>query len=243
MTRSIDALSRTFPSTASANICSITDMGYPAYVRERARELRITKQLSIDELAERLALPKTTIYYWVRDLPLQRARREAPQNGTKAMQRKYRRLREAAYKQGRAEYDELVLLPTFRDFVVLYIAEGYKRNRNRVAIGNSDERIVAMSTSWLRRFSRNPLRYAVQYHADHDIDRLCAFWGVTLQIDGADIRPQRKSNSGKLGGRNWRCAHGVLTVTVGDTLLRARLQAWMDRVWRDWGLDSSGAGA
>jgi hypothetical protein len=35
------------------------------------------------------------------------------------MQRKYRRLRDAAYKQGWTEYDELQLVPTFRDFVVL----------------------------------------------------------------------------------------------------------------------------
>jgi transcriptional regulator with XRE-family HTH domain len=47
-------------------------MAYPAYIREKARELRRKKQLTIDELAERLALPRTTIYYWVRDLPIDR---------------------------------------------------------------------------------------------------------------------------------------------------------------------------
>jgi hypothetical protein len=79
-----------------------SEMAYPDYLRQRARELRITKHLSIDELAERLALPKTTVYYWVKDLPLGRARRESPRQGTQAMQRKYRRLRESAYAQGRA---------------------------------------------------------------------------------------------------------------------------------------------
>ena len=47
-------------------------MAYPADLRKRARELRIQKHLSVDELAERLALPRTTIYYWVGDLPLGR---------------------------------------------------------------------------------------------------------------------------------------------------------------------------
>jgi transposase len=46
-------------------------MAYPAYVREKARKLRVEKHLSIDEIAERLVLPKTTIYGWVRDLPLE----------------------------------------------------------------------------------------------------------------------------------------------------------------------------
>ncbi len=209
-------------------------MTYPRYLRDRARELRIQKHLSIDELAERLALPKTTIYYWVRDLPLGRERRESPQHGTAAMQRKYRRLRDGAYQQGWAEYDELVLQPTFRDFVVLYIAERYKRSRNRVAIGNSDACAVALSVSWLRRFAERPLRYAVQYHVDQKLDELRQFWGTTLDVDEASIQLQRKSNSGQLVGRRWRSRHGVLTVTADETLLRAKLQAWMDRVRGDW---------
>jgi hypothetical protein len=44
------------------------------------------------------------------------------------MQAKYRRLREEAYADGVARYDDLALVPTFRDFVALYIAEGYKRD-------------------------------------------------------------------------------------------------------------------
>jgi transcriptional regulator with XRE-family HTH domain len=36
-------------------------MAYPAYLRERARELRVTKKLSLNEFAERLALRKTTV--------------------------------------------------------------------------------------------------------------------------------------------------------------------------------------
>jgi transcriptional regulator with XRE-family HTH domain len=40
----------------------LVEMAYPGYVRERARRLRVEKKLSLDELAERLALPKTTVY-------------------------------------------------------------------------------------------------------------------------------------------------------------------------------------
>jgi hypothetical protein len=150
------------------------------------------------------------------------------------MQAKYSRLREAAYEQGQAEYDELLGVPTFRDFVVLYIVEGYKRNRNRVSIGNSDPRMVEMATGWLRRLSSRPLCYAVQYHADQDLKRLRAFWGSRLEIDGSHIRLQRKSNSGQLRGRMWRSEHRALTVCVNDTAVRSRLQAWIDRVRDDW---------
>jgi hypothetical protein len=220
-------------------------MAYPAYLRERARELRITKKLTLDELAERLALPKTTVYYWIKDLPLGRPRRASAgqRKGNRAMQEKWRRLREDAYERGWLEYDELVRLPTFRDFVVLYIAEGCKRNRNRVSIGNSDDRVVAMAAGWLRWFSIKPIRCSIQYHADQSLDALRSFWGDVLGIDGSTIALQRKSNSGELTGRTWRSEHDVLTVTAHDTLLRSRLQAWIDRIREDWALELPGSGA
>ena len=37
-------------------------MAYPAYIRDKARSLRTDTHLSLDEIAERLALPKTTVY-------------------------------------------------------------------------------------------------------------------------------------------------------------------------------------
>jgi excisionase family DNA binding protein len=122
-------------------------MAHAAYLREKARSMRIERQFTIDELAERLALSRSTVYYWVRDLPIpgsgsggvwpEAARRK----GNVATQRKYRLLREAAYEQGMGEYETLAADPTFRDFVCLYIAEGYKRDRNIVSLANSDRRL------------------------------------------------------------------------------------------------------
>jgi hypothetical protein len=216
-------------------------MTYPAYVREKARELRVEGRLSIVEIAERLALPKTTIYYWLADVPLARSRRENPHPGTLAMQRKYQRLREAAYDEGRRTFSGLAEDPTFRDFVCMYVGEGNKRNRNAVAIGNSDPRVLVLATRWLRVLSRKALKFSIQYHADQDLRELREFWGRTLGIPPDSIAMQRKTNSGRLRGRNWRSRYGVLTVRVCDTQLRARLQAWMDCVQEQW-LDSPDRG-
>jgi hypothetical protein len=101
-------------------------MAYPAYVRDKARSLRVGKHLSIDEIADRLALPKTTIYYWVRDLPLGRPRRANPgqRKGNRNMRTSYAIRRVGAYAQGQLEFGRLTAAPTFRDFVCLYMAEG-----------------------------------------------------------------------------------------------------------------------
>lgn len=214
-------------------------MTYPPYLRARARELRTEKHLSLDEIAERLALPKTTVYYWIVDLPLGRPRRENPWVGARRNGEKYRQLRDAAYARGLAEYDELMKRPTFRDFVALYIAEGYKRCRNVVSIGNSDERIVAMAAGWIAALTDRTMTYWLQYHADQDLDELRSFWAEVLGIDGSLITLQRKSNSNQLKSRKWRSLHGVLSVRVSDTYLRARLQAWIDRIREDWDLHSA----
>ena len=198
--------------------------------------------MSIVEIAQRLALPKTTIYYWVRDLPLARDRRENPGPGTRAMQRKFRLLREEAYAEGLRTFSSLASSDaTFRDFVCMYLGEGYKRSRNTVSIGNSDPKVLVLATRWLRRLSRRPIRFELQYHADQDLTELRAFWGATLGVEPDRIAVQRKSNSGQLSGRSWRSRYGVLTARTSDTLLRARLQGWMDRLQEQW-LDSADAG-
>jgi hypothetical protein len=88
------------------------------------------------------------------------------------------------------------------------------------------------------RLTSKPLTYSIQYHADQVLQTLRGYWAAVLQIDGSVIRLQRKSNSGQLKGRTWPSAHGVMTISVNDTYLRARLQAWIDRIRDDWTLDS-----
>ena len=217
------------------------------YLREKARQLRIEKKLTIDQLAERLALPRTTIYYWVRDLPIpymspgRQAVLPRLRRGNLKMQEKHRLLREGAYAEGRAEFPKLAEAPTFRDFVVLYLAEGSKHARNVVAICNSDAAILRVAVEWMEHFSGGSFDYGIQYHADQDLDELRAYWSRELEIEPELIRMQRKSNSGQLRRRTWRSQYGVLTVRCNDTLFRARLQGWMDCVREAW-LDSPVSG-
>jgi hypothetical protein len=96
-----------------------------------------------------------------------------------------------------------------------------------------------MAVAWFRALTVKPLEYSIQYHGDQKLDELRAFWAEILAIDGSIITLLRKSNSGRLARRTWRSAHGVMSVRVHDTLLRARLQAWIDRIRQDWGLDST----
>jgi hypothetical protein len=150
------------------------------------------------------------------------------------MQRKYRLLREAAYEQGARDYEELAVDPTVRDFVCLYIAEGYKRDRNIVSICNSEPAVVRLATRWMRRLAEKPLVFWLQYHVDQDLNELREFWAVELAIAPGSIRMHRKSNSNQMAGRTWRSRHGVLSVRICETRFRSALQAWMDRLRAEW---------
>jgi excisionase family DNA binding protein len=80
-------------------------MAHAPNLREKVRQLRIERKLTIDELADRLALSRSTIYYWVRDLPIPGSGPggEFPESarrlGTRAMQRKCRLVREQPYEE------------------------------------------------------------------------------------------------------------------------------------------------
>jgi AcrR family transcriptional regulator len=213
---------------------------HPEFVREKARQLRVSKRLTVDQLAERLGVSRTTIHYWVRDLPLPTSGpggewpEAARRKGTKAMQAKNRRLREEAYEEGRGSFSTMAVDPAFRDFVCMYIGEGSKRVRNEVALCNSDPAVIRLADRWIKRLAVNKVRYGLQYHADQHVSALARFWAGQVDCEPDAIRLQRKSNSNQLTGRTWRSIHGVLTVSVGDTLLRARLEAWMDCARESW---------
>ncbi len=218
-------------------------MTHPAYLREKARGLRVEKGLTIDELAECLAFSRSTIYHWVKDLPIKRTTRQTigQRAGNRVMQDNYRRRREAAYEEGLRTFDELAVDPTFRDFVNLYIAEGYKRCRNIVSIANSDPAVISLTHRWLRRLSDRRMRYRLQYHRDQDPAYLARFWAFRLGIEPSAVYLQRKSNTNGLAARRWRSRWGVLTVEVGDTQLRMRLEGWIVALRQRW-LDSGPPG-
>jgi len=131
------------------------------HLREKAIELRSQHNLTLDELVERLGLPRTTIYYWIKDLPIPRTEQQsaARQRASDANRDRARAKRDAAYQQGWEEASTLLADPVFRDFVVLYMGEGGKKNRNRVVIVNSDPAIIKLANRFMGEFSARKLSY------------------------------------------------------------------------------------
>jgi hypothetical protein len=207
------------------------------HLRAKAVQLRTEQHMTLDDIIERLKLPKTTVYSWIKDIPIPRTDKQTEAQRKKAdlVRAKYALLRDQAYQKGLDEASELLQNPTFRDFVVLYMAEGYKRNRNQISFVNSDAGMVKLAHKWIVTLTANKnIEYTIQCHVDHNEEELKQYWANVVGIQPTQIKIIRKSNSGNLSGRQFRSEYGLLTVRVGDTYLRARLQAWIDIVKAQW---------
>jgi len=209
---------------------------HDAHLKRKALELR-EGGMTLDDITLRLALPRTTIYYWLRDLPLEgRTAKQsaARQRASDANRDQAARKRELTYNQAWEAAPQLMENPLFRDFIVLYMAEGYRRNRNSVCLANSNPHIIVLSNTFIRRFATNRVYYSLQYHVDHEPEELVAYWSTLLDANPASFVLSRKSNSGQLAKRQWRSEYGVLSVKCDDTSLRSKIQAWMDFVTQSW---------
>ncbi len=216
-------------------------MAHSRYLRQMARLLRVEQQLTVDQLAKRLALPRSTIYYWVRDLPSRSSHARYASTVSKrgrdtgGKRRVTRSLREAAYEDGLRSFEELAAQPTFSDFVCVYISRGYKRDHTRVALSDSDPAVMRLVNRWILRLTDRSPFLAVQYRPEQSLTELRCFWGETVGADARTIRVRGTSvGEPEIEASSEPSRHGVLTITVEDTLLRARLQAWMRRTRESW---------
>lgn len=222
------------------------------HLRAKAIELR-NQNYSLTEITKRLALPTTTIYYWIKKIPLQKTEKpaigikkcavssfnplalfKAGKKGRKLALEKWKKLRDDAYNEAFEKAGETLKDLHYRDFTLIYLGEGYRKDRNKVSVANSNPNMIEMCHKIMLKEARNKVYYTLQIHIDNDENELKEFWATKLGIDKNLIKIIRKSNSGNMSRRKWRSVYGVITVASNDTYFRSRVQAWMDYVTQQW---------
>jgi hypothetical protein len=229
-----------------------------------ARSLRVERQLTVDELAARLTLPRSTVYYWVRDLPLRgdtggdgqgggfgreagggeaRSRPDALERDPITSSRRRgpaaggvsRARCEAAYDEGLETFEELSAQPTFRDFVCIYLVQGEQRDRTRVALTNSDPAVIGLVSRWIRRLTDKTPLHLLQHAPGQSPKELRPFWSDVIGTESRAICVRNSSAAQESNAQLLAGSpHGLFTVSVEDVLLRARLQGWMHRARESW---------
>jgi len=214
------------------------------HLREKAKTLR-EQGYSLIEISNMLGKAKTTVYHWLINFEGYKSKtleshksekcKASLKAAVKANTEKYDKLRKTAYLDGTSIF--VNDSKNLRDFALLYLTEGHRKTKWAPSISNSNWKIIAFSKKIFEKYSDKKIGYRIQYHADQDLNQIKSFWAEKLCILPTEIKLQRKSNSGKLKGRNWASVNGVLAITVNDTYLREKIQAWMDLVEKDWELD------
>src|SRR3989338_4494728 len=118
--------------------------------REKAVRMRTDQQMGYGMISKELGVPKSTLSYWLKDLPLSaervlELRREAWGRGEASRElfrqtmRKKRELRdEQVYREQKKKLGVLSRQSLFVAGLMLYLAEGGKKDRYVVAISNTD---------------------------------------------------------------------------------------------------------
>jgi AcrR family transcriptional regulator len=207
-----------------------------------ARSLRVEQQLTVDQLAARLSLPRSTIYYWVRDLPLRVGTGERADESSaiarrvvaRAPRKLTRAATEAAYGEGLASFEELSAQPTFRDFVCIYLVQGEQRDRTRVSLSNSDPAVMRLISRWLRRLTDRAPILLLSYDPGQSLNELRRFWSEATGTAPRAIRARGSAEGVPGEPLLLSPSHGLLTIGVDDALLHARLRGWMHRARESW---------
>jgi hypothetical protein len=215
-------------------------MAHSTYLRRMARLLRVEQRLTVDQLAARLALPRSTVYYWVRDLPLgERAGGGVGEGvgeraGRGAGKRASAIAGDAAYEDALRSFDDLAAQPTFRDFICLYIARGSTRERVKVSLSDSDTAVMRLANRWMLRLSDKSPLLSVRYEPGQSLTELRRFWSGVVGVQARTIRVHDEVDLPCDRHVAGHARHGVLTVSVEDALLRARLHAWICKTRDSW---------
>ena len=171
-------------------------MGYRGKLREQAqaRELR-AQNLTLQEIADRLGVSKSSVSLWVRDVPF------TPSKRRHGPQRRPNRLHEeklaqiAALDQAGIDLIGTMSAEAFLAAgVALYAGEGGKTDGD-VRFANTDSAMMSLFCAWLRRFfviDESRLRVRVYLHEGLDLDAAQQFWsdvtGVPLAQFGKAYR-------------------------------------------------------
>ena len=210
----------------------------------RARKMRESLGLSLNEIVERLQRPKTTVYSWIKDCKLTKQqqagldlrKKNALKNGTHVMVRKRAKERKASYDAALLEAASMLSNQSFRDFIVLYMAEGSRTHKNLVGFTNTDSELILLAYRWIRKLSTNKVRVWIHCREYEDRKSLTRFWTKHLGV-GKDVLGF-VTKQGPVNAK--RSPYGVAKVGVSDTHLKSRLDAYMDYVRRQWAASSIG---
>jgi hypothetical protein len=169
-----------------------------AALRQKAIELRLDHGLGYASIAKILPVAKSTLGVWLKDYPLNEDRiEELRSKNLKNNEAKIERFRNTMRKKKEdradalySEYSEKMRDLSPKDFfaagLMLYIAEGSKTSDYRIALTNTDPRVIKFFVKWLNEFfgvKLDDIKVQLHLYENMNIDEEISFWVKTLGVN------------------------------------------------------------
>jgi hypothetical protein len=202
---------------------------------------------SYREIQAVLGVSKSSLSFWLRDVPLTEEHRIAlAEKRQTAIRRRAAAVRAASRARDRelaneaaAQIGSLSEQELFVSGVVAYWAEGAKTKpwgkRERVELINSDPAMVRLFLRWLDLvgISKDDLTYRIAIHESADTDAALRFWSDVVQAPpDRFLRTTLKRHNPRTVRKNvGHGYHGCLVVSVRRSAdLNSRIRGWFDGI-------------
>lgn len=164
-------------------------------LREKVIKLRLDEELSYSAIQKRLGVPKSTLSYWLKDFPLSEekilelrrkgwAKGEASRERFRATMRKKREEKEKIlYEKWQKRFAHLSEDSHFVAGLMLYLAEGNKKDYYRIELTNTDPNVVSFFVNWLNKFLEIPcnrIKVGLHLYENMNIPKEVKFWKTHL---------------------------------------------------------------
>ncbi len=159
--------------------------------RDKALEMRTKYQMGYSAIAKEVAVSKGTLSRWLKDLPLSperilELRREAWGRGEasrelfrQTMRKRQQKREESVYRQQRKYLGRLSRQSLFVAGLMLYLAEGDKKDKYHIGLANTDPKVIKFFLWWLTEFlqvKKSDIRIQLHLYESMDLSRERRFW-------------------------------------------------------------------
>lgn len=189
---------------------------------ERVKKLYYDKQLSVNDVANKLGVSIDAVFYCMRKNGFKR--RE--QNKSNAI--RYER-QEPSFRLKKINNEELKILKVIG--AMLYWGEGYKAGKNcMVDFANSDEDMIKIFLKFLRKvcgIDEKRLRVYSYFYLNQNPNKNINYWSKITKISKKqftkpyirkDFREDKKD----------KMPHGLIHIRYGDKKLLRLIKGWID---------------
>ena len=213
--------------------------------KQRAVALR-RRGLSYNAIGRKLLVPKSTLSEWFsglvwsealkRDLTRKAFAKVYPQLRamSKARAAMWEEWRESARRGAVNEFSEFVKDRLFIAGILLYWGEGDRNPRNAVRLANTDPRMIAIFSRFLRKYclsGGHKMKISLVIYPDLSAERCQSYWSKVSGISEVDF-----SKTQIIQGRHpvKRLSYGICYIGVNSRQIKEKILKWIELFARQY---------